>query len=103
MDYFGKTPPLVNGFRLSGVACGIKADATKKDLALIVSDAPNTACAGVFTRNAFAAGPVLLGRKTLRASGGRGRLIVVNSGNANACTGAEGHQSALEMARLAVA
>jgi glutamate N-acetyltransferase / amino-acid N-acetyltransferase len=77
------------------VACGIKTSAL--DLALIVSDTAASA-AGVFTINRAQAAPVTLSRRNLSVSSGRARAIVVNSGCANACTGAEGMRHAEAMA-----
>src|SRR5690606_1048664 len=74
----------VPGFRFAGVACGIK-ESGRPDVALIVADRPAVA-AGVFTTNLVAAAPVQVGRERLR--GGRLQAVVVNSGNANAYTGA---------------
>jgi glutamate N-acetyltransferase/amino-acid N-acetyltransferase len=85
-------------FRASGIACGIKASG-KPDLALIVSDAPASAAA-VFTTNRAQAAPVLVSRDNLRASGGRMRAVIVNSGCANACTGAAGVEHARAMAAM---
>ena len=85
---------LAKGFRAIGIHCGVKK--AKKDLALIVSDVPAVAAA-VFTLNKVQAAPVVLSkqhfgmRKTFRA-------IVVNSGNANACTGEKGYEDACTMA-----
>jgi glutamate N-acetyltransferase / amino-acid N-acetyltransferase len=76
------------GFRVAGVACGIKKTGAL-DLALVVSDTV-AAAAGVFTQNKAVAAPVLLCRDHLARSGGRVAAIVVNSGCANACTGPEG-------------
>jgi len=77
----------VPGFRASGIACGLKANG-KKDLALILCDTPATA-AGVFTKNRVQASSVILSRRTLKKADTI-RAIVVNSGNANACIGAQG-------------
>ncbi|MGZ8471770.1 MAG: bifunctional ornithine acetyltransferase/N-acetylglutamate synthase, partial [Gemmatirosa sp.] len=88
----GITAP--QGFRSAGVASGIKAQGL--DLALIVSDAPATA-AGVFTTNRAQAAPILVSREQLDRSGGRAVAIVVNSGCANACTGADGLSDAWDM------
>ncbi|MBE2253083.1 MAG: bifunctional glutamate N-acetyltransferase/amino-acid acetyltransferase ArgJ [Myxococcus sp.] len=85
----------VKGLRAAGVRAGIKASGNP-DVALLVSDAP-MACAGLFTRNHFAAAPVSRSRAHLEASGGLVRAVVINSGNANACTGAQGERDALEM------
>ena len=82
------------GFRAAGVTCGIKASGAP-DLALLACDGPAVA-AGAFTRSRLAAAPVLLSRKHL--ADGRARAVVVNSGNANACTGAQGMDDARAMA-----
>jgi glutamate N-acetyltransferase/amino-acid N-acetyltransferase len=84
------------GFRAAGIAAGIKA-ANGLDLALVVSDTAAQAAA-VFTTNLAVAAPVVVSRDHLARSGGVARAIVVNSGCANACTGAEGLQAALDMA-----
>jgi glutamate N-acetyltransferase / amino-acid N-acetyltransferase len=86
------------GFKLAGLHCGIKSDADKPDLALIVTDRPATA-AGVYTQNRVVAAPVTLDRE--RTPGDSIRAVVINSGNANACTGDRGLNDAREMARLA--
>lgn len=86
------------GFRAAGVAAGIKPDATL-DLALVTSDAPAVG-AGVFTINRAAAAPVRLSRKHL-ASGFGKQAIVINSGCANAATGAGGDAAAQAMADAA--
>jgi glutamate N-acetyltransferase/amino-acid N-acetyltransferase len=88
---------VVPGFRGAGTSCGIKRTG-KPDLALVVSDRPCVS-AVVFTRNRVAAAPVVWGR----ANRNRGRLrgIVVNSGNANACTGAAGTSAVRETSRAA--
>src|SRR5689334_416081 len=83
------------GFRAAGVACGIKASGL--DLALIVSDSIASA-SGVFTVNRAQAAPVGVSRRNLSVSSGRARAIVVNSGCANACTGADGVRHAEAMA-----
>ncbi len=82
------------GFRGAAVAAGIKKVAGALDLALIVSDAPETTAAGLFTTNLAAAAPVILCRKHLAAQRGRVRAVIVNSGNANACTGRPGAKAA---------
>lgn len=86
------------GFRLGGVYCGLKRDPRKKDLALVVSDVPAVA-AGVYTTNLVYAAPVALDRS--RTPCDRIRAVVINSGNANACTGPRGLEDATTMARLA--
>lgn len=85
------------GFRAAGVHCGIKANPERLDLALIVSDQPATAAA-VFTTNLAVAAPVVVSREHIRATGGRARAVVINSGCANACTGDQGRQVAHLMA-----
>ena len=84
----------VAGIRAAGLHAGIKA-ADAKDVALIVTDAPATA-AGVFTKNSVTAAPVLVCREHL--SDGTAQAVIVNSGNANACTGEVGMANARRMA-----
>ena len=86
----------VRGFRASGICCGIKPK--KRDLALIVSDAP-AAWAGVYTRSTVVGAPVAWSRTRTRSSRGLG--VVVNSGVANVATGVQGRKDAAEMAALA--
>src|SRR5208282_4538187 len=88
------------GFSLAGVYCGIKRDANKLDLALVVSDRPATGV-GVYTQNLVYAAPVELDRS--RTPSERIRAVVICSGVANACTGQRGIDDAYEMARLAAA
>jgi len=91
------------GFRAAGVFCDIKRLGTgkgsekgvKRDLALIVSDAEATV-AGMFTTNQVCAAPVKVCVE--RVKKGRAQAVVVNSGNANACTGKQGLLDAREMA-----
>lgn len=85
------------GFKTAGVAAGIKKNG-RSDLGLIVSDVP-ASVAGVFTRNQIQAAPVRLDRE--RVAGGLCRAVLVNSGNANCCTGAEGYRNAVRMGRAA--
>ncbi len=85
---------LPKGFRAIGIHCGIKK--AKKDLALIVSDVPASAAA-VFTLNKVQAAPVVVSKEHF-AQGSSFRVIVVNSGNANACTGERGLENARAMA-----
>ena len=88
---------LPEGFTASGVACGLKPSGNL-DLGLLVSDRPATA-AGVFTTNRVQAAPVQLTRRHIRR--GTARAIVVNAGNANACTGKQGYADARAMAEQA--
>ncbi|MDE3181731.1 MAG: bifunctional glutamate N-acetyltransferase/amino-acid acetyltransferase ArgJ [Acidobacteriota bacterium] len=89
------------GFRASAVHAGFKKDPHALDLALIYSEAEMTAAAAVFTTNRAAAAPVELSRRHLARSRGLARAVVVNSGNANACTGPAGMAVAKETARRA--
>lgn len=84
------------GFRYAGVTCGIKASGSR-DVCLIVSDHP-TVAAGVYTQNQVVAAPVILCRSVTPSSDAR--ALVVNSGNANACTGEKGMQDARRMCGL---
>ena len=79
--------PLPKGYKIGVVAAGFR-KADKWDLSLVVSDTPAVA-AGVFTTNLFQAAPVLVGRELLQ-SGKPMRAVLVNTGQANACTGEEG-------------
>ncbi len=87
---------LPTGFRSAGVHAGIKADPAKSDMALIVSDVPETTVAGMFTTNKIQAAPVKMGIEVCKS--GQARAVIVNSGNANACTGKQGVLDAQEMA-----
>jgi glutamate N-acetyltransferase / amino-acid N-acetyltransferase len=89
----GITAP--RGFQAAGVAAGIKGD--KRDMALLVADIP-AVIAGVFTTNCVQAAPVRLCRERLAAR--QARAIIINSGNANACTGAEGMRDARRMTQV---
>jgi glutamate N-acetyltransferase / amino-acid N-acetyltransferase len=86
----------VPGFRFAGINCGIK-KSDARDLAVIVADRP-VACAGVFTTNLVVAAPVVQSRAKLP---GLCRAVVVNSGNANACTGARGDRDCAATAAAA--
>ena len=89
---------LPQGFRAGGVYTGVKEDARKLDLSLFVSDRPCVA-AGVYTQNLVFAAPVKLCRK--RTPSDSIRAVIVNSGNANACTGDLGDRDAVAMAAKA--
>ena len=94
------TAPIpVTGFDAAGIHCGIKPTGAP-DLAMIASP---TACraAAVFTQNAFPAAPVLYDRELLRTNPDGTHAVVINSGNANACTSAEGNANARRMAESA--
>lgn len=86
------------GFRAAGIPSGIKGGegGDELDLALIVSDLP-TRAVGVFTKNRVKAAPILLSMKRLEAHSPR--AVVINSGNANACTGERGMEDAEETTR----
>lgn len=85
------------GFLASGVPAGLKKDG-KLDLALIFSEKLASA-AGAYTTNLVQAAPLELTRS--RVDGGKAQAIIINAGNANACTGARGLPDAQEMARFA--
>ena len=94
-----------NGFKAAGVFCDIKRLGTgkgsekgrKRDLALVVSDRP-AAVAGMFTTNQICAAPVKLCMQRMKQRSAQ--AIVINSGNANACTGKHGMKDAAAMARF---
>ncbi|MGN7114609.1 bifunctional glutamate N-acetyltransferase/amino-acid acetyltransferase ArgJ [Lysinibacillus odysseyi] len=85
------------GFTAAGVQCGIKKH--KKDLAILVSDVP-ASVAGVFTTNAVQAAPLKVTKEVVYNTG-KMQAVIVNSGNANACTGKQGIADAYEMQALA--
>lgn len=89
------------GFKCSGVACDVRetGDTKRLDLAMVTADAPCHA-AGVFTQNDICAAPVHLCKEVLLKSGKKVGGFVVNSGNANAATGAQGMSDAKQMSAL---
>src|SRR6185369_11083399 len=86
----------IKGFQFSAVEAAIKKPG-RKDLALIYSEVP-AAAAAVFTTSSVKAAPVLVSREHI--AGGSAQALIVNSGNANACTGAPGMTVAQETASL---
>ncbi len=91
----------VPGFRTASLHCGLKtAKDHPPDLALVVCDTA-AAAAGAFTQNRVCAAPVTLCRKHLKKSKGVAQALVINAGNANACTGEQGEKDAHKMAELA--
>ncbi|HHT9137830.1 MAG TPA: bifunctional glutamate N-acetyltransferase/amino-acid acetyltransferase ArgJ [Candidatus Wunengus sp. YC60] len=86
------------GFLTGTTYCGIKTIKDSLDLGIILSEFPATGAA-LFTTNQIYAAPVKLSRKV--AQKGHVRAFVINSGNANACTGERGYKDAEEMVRLA--
>jgi len=86
------------GFQAGSTYCGIKIAKDSLDLGIIFSEYPATGTA-LFTTNQIYAAPVKLSRKIIQK--GRIRAFVVNSGNANACTGDQGYKDAEEMVRIA--
>ena len=90
----------VPGFVAAGMACGVKASGAD-DLAMVATaDGTPVTAAGVFTSNRMTAPPVLVCRDHLSATGGRAAAVVLNSGNANAATGAAGRADAEAMCAL---
>ncbi len=89
--------PQVPGFRFAGVTAGIK-KTSLPDLALAVADKPATTAA-VFTQNLVFAAPVKVARE--RVKQGKCQAVLVNSGNANACTGKPGLDAALATTKAA--
>ncbi len=88
----------VPGFRFAGISSGIKSSGNK-DLALILSQVPSVT-AGLFTKNRIKAAPVNLTMKHIAAKK-KCHAIIINSGNANACTGKQGLKDAEEMVQTA--
>jgi glutamate N-acetyltransferase/amino-acid N-acetyltransferase len=89
--------PLPQGYRVAGAHAGIKRNPAREDVTLVISDGP-AAAAGVYTTNLVFAAPVAYDRARTPSEGIR--AVVINSGNANACTGERGVNDAAEMARL---
>ena len=90
--------PIPEGFKYAGARCGLKN--RRNDIGLLVSDRP-TIAAGCFTTNEVRASCVDYSRRSLES--GTVRAIVVNSGNANCCTGEQGARDTAHMAELAAA
>ena len=88
------------GFTAAGIKAGIKASG-RRDLALVVNNGPRRTAAAVFTSNRFQAAPVVWSIDAM--SGGELDAVVLNSGGANACTGAPGLEDARAMASLTAA
>lgn len=86
----------VKGFLFSGISAGIKKDG-KKDLGLIYSETP-AQVAGLFTTNAVKAAPIQIDLRRIKT--GICQAILINSGNANACTGTQGLRDAKKMASM---
>ncbi|MBK1697119.1 bifunctional glutamate N-acetyltransferase/amino-acid acetyltransferase ArgJ [Rhodovibrio salinarum] len=85
--------PAVAGVRAAAKACGVRYATGRLDVTLIEL-APHSSVAGVFTRSLTASAPVEWCREALAMTGGRGRAILVNAGNANAFTGKRGQETA---------
>lgn len=94
------TTALPKGFRLATINAGFR-QKERPDIALAVSDVP-AVTAAVFTQAAFVAAPVIVAREMMR-SGGPMRAVLINTGQANACTGEEGLANCRETLRLAAA
>jgi glutamate N-acetyltransferase/amino-acid N-acetyltransferase len=88
------------GFTAAGVAAGLKSSGAK-DVSLVVNTGPKAASAAVFTTNKFAAAPVIWSRQI--RLGGEARVVVLNSGGANACTGPPGFADTHATAELVAA
>ncbi len=85
------------GFKAGSAFCGLKTNQDSLDMAILFSDVP-CAAAALFTKNKICAAPVKLSREHLKT--GKISAIVINSGNANACTGKQGAKDALTMAKI---
>ncbi|MBK1667986.1 bifunctional ornithine acetyltransferase/N-acetylglutamate synthase [Rhodovibrio sodomensis] len=91
-ERFPDLPPIA-GVRAAAKACGVRYTTGRLDVALIEL-APHSSVAGVFTRSLTASAPVDWCRAALAKTGGHGRAILVNAGNANAFTGKRGQETA---------
>ena len=90
----GVTAP--RGYKAAGIYCGIRK--VKKDIALITSDVPAD-LAAVFTLNKVLAAPVIVDKQLIAQGEKKCSAIIVNSGNANACTGEQGMKDAWAMVK----
>ncbi|SKC92160.1 bifunctional ornithine acetyltransferase/N-acetylglutamate synthase [Maledivibacter halophilus] len=84
----------VPGFKAAGLHCGIKKNKSKKDLSIIYSE-KKAISAATFTTNKVKAAPVQINMENIKNE--NTQAIVINSGNANACTGKKGFDDAMEM------
>ena len=91
----GVTAP--KGFKCAGLRAGVKPGKTNKDMAMIVSEVP-AKIAGTFTKNIVKAAPVLWGKKIVEEQEAV-RAVVINTGIANACTGAQGYENVVTEAK----
>ncbi len=87
------------GFQAGGLHCGLK-KTERRDLGLLYCEVP-AAAAAVYTLNVFQAAPLQVTRDSIAANAGKLQALVVNSGNANACTGEQGAADARAMRKLA--
>ena len=85
------------GFKASGIHCGLKKNLLKKDLALIYSDVVASSC-GVYTKNKVKGAPLIVTKHHLKNK--KAQAIIINSGNANTCNGANGLSNAKKMTQL---
>ncbi|MEM8875070.1 MAG: bifunctional glutamate N-acetyltransferase/amino-acid acetyltransferase ArgJ [Planctomycetota bacterium] len=92
-----KSTLIPGGYQFAGVAAGIKKKAGELDVGLIVSDKP-AAISGAFTQNTVVAAPVVFAKDLV--GGGTVRAMLVNSGNANACTGKQGERDVIASQKL---
>src|SRR5437899_9523388 len=86
------------GFIAGGLACGIKESGAPELSLVATEDRVAVTAAGVFTSNLAQAAPVLISKRHL--ADGRAAAVVLNSGNANAATGAAGRRDATRMCEL---
>lgn len=91
----GVTAP--KGFKCAGLRAGVKPGKTNKDMAMIVSEVP-AKIAGTFTKNIVKAAPVLWGKKIVEEQEAV-RVVVINTGIANACTGEQGYENVVTEAK----
>lgn len=97
MKYIDGGVCAAQGFKASGLHCGIRKNKTKRDVALILSEKVGTAAA-VYTTNLVKGAPILVDMENL--ADGKAQAIIVNSGNANTCN-ADGVEKAMQMCKIA--
>ena len=96
MKYIDGGVCAAQGFKASGLHCGIRKNKTKRDVALILSEKVGTAAA-VYTTNLVKGAPILVDMENL--ADGKAQAIIVNSGNANTCN-ADGVEKAEMMCEI---
>ena len=97
-SYINDSKSTPRGFAFAGIKAGLK-DSKKKDLGLILAP-DNSICSGVFTQSIVRAPCVEISERRIQITGGLIKAILINSGQANACTGSKGIEDALHSSKI---